>query len=307
MKVFPTSILRIELHPKNNRILAQCLKDPLIYVIDITSAIVTQTIETAPETRRFTISPCGTFIFTNGINDDKINYIRILDAKESKHFRLPISLTTRKYLITSLTFHPTKNIIACTLFGSSINFCLYLMYHDNENIHEKSIGENLRHDLHSINQWNGLRSKESAIFGSEALEAILHRIDDLFCIAIQSPKHFAEYEQLKQMQMDLEKLQQPLLNLNMDEKVLENVAKDIRKDSNGFIQNFEIKHRSHVKNMDNNDMQSTSSHQTFTLETRVQQTETVLKFNGKGKESDNSSQTFSINSDRSNLTFDIHK
>lgn len=267
MKVFPTSILRIELHPKSNRIFVQCLNDPLIYGIDITSAIVTQTIEAGLETRRtFTISPCGTFIFTNVINDDRIGCIRILDANERTHFRLPISLTTRKYSITSLTFHPTKNIIACTSFGSSMNFCLYLMYHDNG--HEKSIGEDLRHDLYSIDQWKGLRSEESAICGSEALEAILHRIDDLFCIAIQSPKHFAKYEQLKQMQMDLEKFQQPLRHLNMDD---------------------------------------TSSHQTFTLEKRPQQTETLLKFNNKSKESDKSSQTYSINSDRSNLTFDVHK
>lgn len=296
MKVFPTSILRIEWHPKSNRIFVQCLNDPLIYGIDITSAIVTQTIETALETRHtFTISPCGTFIFTNGIKDDQIECIRILDANERTHFRLPISLTTRKYLITSLTFHPTKNIIACTLFGSSMNFCLYLMHHDNG--HEKSIGEDLRLDLHSIDQWNGLRSKESAICGSEALEAILHRIDDLFCIAIQSPKHFAEYEQLKQMQMDLEKFQQPLRHLNMDDRELENGVKDFRKNSNGSI-----------NNNNNNDTQSTtSSHETFTLEKRPLQTETFLKFNEKSKEADKSSQTYSITSDRSNLTFDVHE
>lgn len=313
MKVFPTSILRIELHPKSNRIFVQCLNDPLIYVIDITSAIVTQTIKTALETRQtFTISPCGTFIFTNCMNNDQIKCIHILDAKEGTHFRLPISLTAQKYLITSLTFHPTKNIIACTLFGSLMDFCLYLMYHDNGNIHEKSIAEDLRLNLNFIDQWNGLRSKDSIIFGSEAIEAILHRIDDLFCIAIQSPKHFAEYEQLKQMQMDLEKIQQPLRNLDIDEKELENVAKDFQKNSNGSIKIFEIKHlseehRSHAKNLDINATQSTSSNQTFTLEKKPQQTETVLTFNEKSKESEKSSQTYSINSDRSNLTFDVQK
>lgn len=296
MKVFPTSILRIELHPKSNRIFVQCLNDPLIYVIDITSTIVTQTIETDLGTSRtFTISPCGTFILTNGRNEDQIKCIRILDAKESTHFRLPISLTTRKYLITSLTFHPTKNIIACTLFGKSMNFCLYLMYHDNRNIHEKSIGENLRFDSTSIDQWNGFRFEESARFGSEALDFFLQRIDDLFRIAIYNPKHFTEYEQLKQV--NLQKLQQPLRNLNIDEN----------KNSNESIKNFEIKYllnRSHAKNMDKYDTQSTSSHQTFTLEMKPQQTESFLTFN---KESDKSSQTHSINSDRSNLTFDVHK
>lgn len=293
MKVFPSSILRIELHLKNNRIYIQCLNDPLIYVIEITSAMVMQTIESPLEKRNtFTTSPCGTFIFTNGINNEQIKCIRISNTIESTYCRLPIPLTTKLYSITSICCHPTKDLFACTLFGNSISFCLYLMHHDNGLAHNRSVhGESLERDIRNLERWNGIRLNDNA---SNTFDAILHRIDDLFSIAIQSPKHFSEYEQLKQMQIDLEKLQQPLDNLKLNEKKDDTAAVS----NDGQVKIMETKV---IKTME---YDSSSSQHTFTLEKNPL---APMDSQKKDDENDKSSQTYSIKSDQSNLTFEIHK
>lgn len=222
IKIFPTSVIRMELHAKCHHLYVQCFNDPLIYTIETESAIVIQTIKTTAEEmislenrNTFTASPCGLLIFTKCPQEDQIKCIRISNQEAIDQFRIPISLTTRKYTVTSLSYHPTKNVIACTIFGDLISSCLFLMYNGTEDTNKQyenagrfdrdtdlnsNIFEELRRDNRSFDMFNSNENQSEPAFVS-----ILNRIDDLFCMAIQSPKHTNEYDRLNDMHEFLQK------------------------------------------------------------------------------------------------------
>lgn len=134
----------MELHVKSNRLYVQCVNDPLIYAIETTSAIIVKTIRFADDyhitlelRNTFTVSPCGTVIFTKSAHEDQIKCIRISNEEHLGQFRIPISLTTKKYAVTSLCYHPSKDLISCSIFGDTIHSCLFLLCHETEEMSKR--------------------------------------------------------------------------------------------------------------------------------------------------------------------------
>lgn len=220
IKIFPKSITRIELHAKSNRLYAQCINDPFVYAIEITSGVVIQTIKYADEghasfelRNTFTVSPCGTLIFTKCLNEDQIKCIRVSNDEQIGQFRIPISLATRKYSVTSLTYHPDKNLMACSIFGDVINSCLFMMYSECDSRKEEHDFVNrydvdLEPNFHTLDEWRTNRTH--AINGDDfntgiGIKSILNRIDDLFFMAIRSPQNDDGIDQFKEMQQFFDK------------------------------------------------------------------------------------------------------
>lgn len=222
--MFATGILKIELHPKLNRLYVQCINDPLIYVIEATSAIVIQTIHVSNdlqsfsnliERKIFTISPCGSLIFMNNSqNHEIIECFQLSNEEKIGQYPLPISIATRTFRLTSISCHPTKNLMACTIFGDSITSNLFVLCHESvkatPSITANSMASTIKHSGEMINSdaLHTFRStSDSHTNASNAIASILEQIDDLFFMAVQSPSHISDFERLKDMQFTLQKLQ----------------------------------------------------------------------------------------------------
>lgn len=219
---------------KSNRLYIQCVNDPLIYAIETTSAIVVKTIRFADDyhitlelrNTTFTVSPCGSLIFTKSPHEDQVKCIRISNEEIVGQFRIPISLSTKRYSCTSLCYHPSKDLISCSIFGDTIHSCLFLVCHESEE-QSKRHGSVVRckeeigweHDLNTIQQWYNNRSQDITNTADDiALDSILSRIDDLFFMAIRSPKTTVDTEQLKEMQTFLQKFDSAPTQRPDDEK-----------------------------------------------------------------------------------------
>lgn len=337
IKIFPKSIVKLELHAKSNRLYVQCMNDPLIYAIEITSAVVIQTINFINEAdlstefrTTFTVSPCGSLIFTKCINDDQIKCIRISNDEQIGHFRIPISVATRKYSVTSLTFHSNKNLVACSIFGDAINSCLILMYNENDSIknaHDvtNQYEDDLEHSVHTLDEWHTKRAQEirdlDATNGikSHAIDSILNRIDDLFFMAIQSPQYSNDIDQFKEMQQFLEtfRLESPQLNTTDDQHQIEqmdkvdaysnevscasgeskksNLKSNVITEMPNIRNSWQLQSTTKISSKDTSN--SDSSHHTFDITKK-----------NKSDENEMSHATYSIESDtskHSNLTFEV--
>lgn len=354
IKLFPTSVLKIELHPKSNRLYVQCANDPLIYVIETTSAIVMQTLNTSigsglefsqQKRSTFNISPCGSKIFTSNSIENRIECINLTNISERNFFHIPVSLATRKMSITSFSYHPQKHLLATGIFGDILNASLYLIAYENETASKTnqmkasdfSFGKDvdLERDLHKLEEWHNIRTINNNVdnkFKPNTFDSILNRIDDLFFMAIQTPKHTDDYEQLKDMQSALEKLQRlsqvqiptsPNERDAVQTEYIENVNEkhkiDLRSHSessesinivgtvehvekNDQIVFFDKKQKRNERKKSND---SKSSHGTFVLNETQNK-----KANKQLSDEDAKDGTYSIQSngsERSNLTFEIKK
>lgn len=205
----------------------------MIYAIETSSAIVIHTIRSTDEMHDmkirniFTVSPCGTFIFTKCSQEEQINCFRISDGDCVGQIRVPHSLITKKYAVTSISYHPTKNLIAYSIFGSNIHSCLFQLCSDlepfkqqNDETYLKTENDRrLEYDSFKFHDLQAIQSQDLNDIKSVAIESILSRIDDLFFLAIRSPQHANAKEQLMNMQLILEKFSQESMQQNKDDTI----------------------------------------------------------------------------------------
>lgn len=357
IKIFPKSIARIELHAKFNRLFVQCINDSLIYIIETTSAVLIQTIEYSDHTllefrNTFTVSPCGSLLFVKSPNDDELKSIRLSNEEEIAEIRLPIPLTTRKYSITSMAYHPNKNLMVCSIFGDAINSSLFLMCNDTDteqngqqsnDLNEfYDLNDNLNQSYHALDKWKKNHEQEFIAatdngIKSIAIDSILNRIDDLFFMAMRSPKQnddgsggpptgdAGSNDQFKEVQEFLEKIRidSSESKLNGHQFVIENQTVERE---NHLYSNEPSSHSGDSHRLDLNgyrmlpvtkpnvrnvtESQSDTSHHTFDVEPSAsKQHDTVLL--PKNDDNEQSNATFSVQSDstsnQSNLTFEIPK
>lgn len=338
----------------------QCINDPLIYAIETTSAVVIQTIKYAEHDHNalseirntFTVSPCGSLLFVKCPNDDQIKCMRLSNEEQIAEIRIPIPLTTRKYSVTSLAYHPTKNLMVCSIFGDSINSSLFFICNEmdtaqigqlqpNDEKQFIDLNDNLNQSFHALNKWQKnheqdfIAATENGI-KSIAIDSILNRIDDLFAMAIQSPKQTddknAGIDQFKEVQELMEKIRidsiqnQPnetetnednvyFMNTQSNEPSCQSGDSN-RPDSNGFRKrnSWQLQNTANAASIAHNDdeSQSNGSNHTFSVEASTsakQQENTVVAL--KSDENELSNATFSVGSesvsDHSNLTFEIPK
>lgn len=358
IKIFPTSILRIELHPKMNRLYVQCINDSLIYAIETASAIVIQTMKLLENDLKlinnrniFKISPCGSFIFMNNSVDDQIECYRLSNEEKINQFRLPISLATRKYTITSLSYHPNMNLIACTIFGDSISSSLFMVCHGtdetlqtNRKVVNYGKDVDLERDLLTLEEWHNMRTNINKNHVSNTFSSILNRIDDLFFMAIQSPKQMNDFEQLKYIQSTIKNLQQTpesqtheaydseLSIHNVNENIVHSERKSNKNNeissvsSNSKysyrnscasgsnenadkIRKIETKIKENSSEIDiKSNATSSCSHHTFVLRTLHEKDKKMQADEIVSVEHNNGTYSVSSNtSEQSNLTFEIYK
>lgn len=214
IKIFPTGVLVIELHPKLNRLYVQCVNDPILYVIETTSAVVIQTMQlsddiqsfpNASERKLFTISPCGSLIFTNLSHHEKIDCFQLSHAEKIGQFLVPLSIAARSFKVTSIAFHPTMNLMACTVFGDLIDSSIFLAYHDDGKANMPAKYD--KNEFSLASELYGPRSNVPIISSSNTIASILEQIDHLFFMAVHSPKSINDLERLKKMQTTLQNLQ----------------------------------------------------------------------------------------------------
>lgn len=362
IKIFPKSIVRIELHAKFNRLFVQCINDPLIYTIETTSAVVIQTVKYSDHDHNallefrnsFTVSPCGSLLFVKSPNDDQLKCIRLSNEEQIAEIRVPISLTTRKYSVTSLAYHPNKNLMVCSIFGDSISSSLLFMCNeaDTEQSGQPSndlnefcdLNDNLNQSYHALDEWQKHHEQEFIAatdkgIKSIAIDSILNRIDDLFFMAIRSPKQTDDgsggrgdggdggvNDQFKEVQEFLEKIRLDSseskvnghrfavddhsderdnhLNAHSNESSSRSGGDSNRHDSKGY------RMLPVTKQSARNASQSDTSHHTFDVEpSAIKQRNTVAV--PKDDDNEPSNATFSVQSDntsnQSNLTFEIPK
>lgn len=321
IKIFPNGIVRIELHTKSNRLYVQCVNDPLIYVIETTSAIVVKTMKflnddpiKADTRSTFTISPCGSLIFTKSPHENQIKCIRISNEMHAEQFRLPISIITKTYAVTSLSYHPTKDLIACAIFGDLIQSCMFLFCNsvdDANNIGTPSIQtENNAHDydpMMNLQEYYNVQSHDT--INTDGIKSILNRIDDLFFMAVRSS--IVENDQFKDMELLLQKLS--LESKSMPPNVMQrqgasqstrteeehSMFYDTSNESNGpeYCNQTSRQLQSIGNSAKSNDSQSSNSKHTFQIFKSEKSTQQYKRTN----------DAHSDLSEPSNLTFEIKK
>lgn len=318
----------------------------MIYAIETTSGIVIQTIRSTDEMHEmkvrntFTVSPCGSLIFTKCSQEEKIKCFRITDGDYIDQIRVPHSLITKKYAVTSLNYHPTKNLIAYSILGRNIHSCLFLLCSDQEPFKksdetylQNEIDRHLNSGTFNFQQLQNIQSQDLNLHDikSFAFESILNRIDDLFLLAIQSPKHADAKGQLMGMQLLLEKFSKTSLQIKDDtiqsitkskheiegnvDIGLSRVVGSISSGSDGSKKSklktdlveeltgkmWQMKNKNTILSKIG-DSESSSSRHTFQIEKK----KNSLQFN----EHELSNATYSVQSDgsqQSNLTFEIQK
>ncbi|XP_031640642.1 jouberin-like [Contarinia nasturtii] len=309
IKIFPKGIFRIEMHVKSNRLFVQC--DPLIYVIETTSAVVVRTIKLLsddhiePEIHdTFTISPCGSLIFMKSPYENQIKCIRISNEEHVGQFRLPISLITKTYTVTSLSYHPTKDLIACAIFGDLIHSSMFLWCNGVDNV--STFDPPNEDDAHTkydtmFNSQECYNVKTQETITADGIKSILNRIDDLFFMAVRSS--IVENDQFKDMELLLHKLSLQSKTMPSDNTITKGQSTndeeehmfDISNESNGpEISRRQSRQLQSVTNIIPKSIDSNSSKHTFQIKTE--------KLNQKQTD-----ETQSDLSEPSNLTFEIIK
>lgn len=199
----------------------QTIKDPIIYSIEIISGTVIQSIgeQNAQRTnvhKPFTLSPCGSHLFTS--NNNAIECWHCLNDKKMAQIQISISLDST--FISSLSYHPNKFLMACSVYGDASNVCMLLLNYENNDLNQMNDSNlsnydrsnDLDRDLMALERWNCARAKTLYENGNtlHTFNNILNRIDDLFFMAIKSPNRTDDYKQRKQYDKLLEKLENPI-------------------------------------------------------------------------------------------------
>lgn len=122
---------------------------------------------------------------------------------ETKLDTIELPMQSKFSFISSITHHPLKKMLACTVYRDLKN-CLYIMRYEN-----KSRMTDTNDRRHS----NGMSLKkfERKIIkehteNSETFQSILSWLDNLFRLAINSPNRTDDYKQRKQIQITLDQL-----------------------------------------------------------------------------------------------------
>lgn len=337
----------------------------MIYTIETTSAVVIQTIKYSDHDHNalmefrhtFTVSPCGSLLFVKSPNEDQLKCIRLSNEEQIAEIRMPISLTTRKYSVTSLAYHPSKNLMVCSIFGDSISASLFFICNDSDT--EQSgqqsndlnefygFNDNLNQSYHALDEWQKNHEQEFIAatdngIKSIAIDSILNRIDDLFFMAIRSPKQNEDDEggggggggqndQFTEVQEFLEKIRidSSESKVNGHRFSIENERRN-RDDTESYGNNHSNGPSSHSGDSSRHDSkgyrmlpvtklnlrsddasQSDTSHHTFDVEPMAMKRDTVAIPKIDDNEHEQSNATFSVQSDstsnQSNLTFEVPK
>lgn len=318
----------------------QCINDPLVYVIETTSAVVIQTINNNSNykttTRNtFTVSPCGSLLFTKCPNDDQIKCNRVSNEEAIGQFRIPISLASRKYSVTSLTFHPNKNLLAFTIFGDVISSCLFIMCSECDGMSKPLDDDMIRYEDNIRRNFPNLddfRKIQNTVDGNQTItiDSILNRIDDLFFMAIRNTQQ-TENDQFNEMQQFLTKfrLETPQMITDANELTASNpngISEVINKveayfnelsSASGESERIDTKNNGLFEKSNalraswqlqsttkSHDSHSNSSNHTFGID----ETNEPNEESKRSDENEKSDATYSIETDtskRSNLTFEV--
>lgn len=292
---------KIELDASGHRLYAQCVNDPLIHSIEITSGIVIQSIgeshaQSTVGRQTFTFSPCGSLLFkSNGAT--KIVCWNQLNDNVVNTLKLPVS--GARAFISSLVYHPTKFLFACTVYGDTKGICMLLLNHDSSNQMEQPLQTIPDDNDDTCNEQIELpmpktmpAARTFGTFGN-----ILNRIDDLFALAIKNPNCTDDYKQRKQLEISLQRLRAPIQLLSSDVN-----GSEQRIDSTNSTETENNSERllgNETKSADHSDSHSTQSNNTFTLEKAAKSDIEAID--------ENDDHTFNVeNSDlNSNATFEI--
>lgn len=168
-------------------------KNHLIDCLDIASQIILNTIDMADHDQhiknKFTISPCGSAIYT--IQWDTILMYNILSGSLQSSFKIPY-VKHRKSYISHLDYHPKLFLLSAAVYG--LNGGVVLLSHTSENYSIENHDE-VFHRNGSDDRWTLIKDHVHPQ-SSELLGNIIQRIDD---ILHQQPhsKHKNETDDLK--------------------------------------------------------------------------------------------------------------
>lgn len=262
----------IELDAKGYRLYVQGVNDSLIHSIEITSGIVIQTIgeshvQCSIGRQTFTVAPCGSMWFKS-IDGAKIGCWNQSNADAVNTLKLPI--VGGRAFISSLIYHPSKLLLACTIYGDTKSTCILLMGCENINgMHQplQTIQNDNDHD-ETVSAYIEMPSSKKLVPAARTLGTfgnILNRIDDLFALAIKSPNRTDDYKQRKQLEISLQQLKAPIQLLSSDLNGSEQAVDSMNStECENYNKSSKLVEHSDSSSIHSNN--SKNSNNTFTLE-----------------------------------------
>lgn len=176
-------ILTLQLHPKNEQRLYAQLKNHQIYSLDAANEIVLNTLGSVDDdqnlTKKFTISPCGSTVFT--VHWDTIFMHNILTGTVQSSVKVPYVKNRKNSYISHLDYHPKLFLLSAAVYAG--NGGIVLLSHKSEvcSMDQQSVVP----DQDSFdNRWMLLKGSVNPR-SSEMLGNIIERIDDI----LQQPHH----------------------------------------------------------------------------------------------------------------------
>lgn len=171
--------LSIIVHPREDKIFAHSID--IIKCFDIATGIAIQTFDVKyheSERYKFTISPCGTFIFTT--YQYKIIAWSLYSSAQQYIYNLT-NYDNSKNFISSMNFHPNGMILSVTMYGE--DGLVYLLSH--------SGSIDLDNMLYTVDNKNEFRRKSdndstipnkctSSVVENTKLSDIIRRVDEIF-------------------------------------------------------------------------------------------------------------------------------
>lgn len=207
LKSFPFSVSRIELDARGHRLYAQGVNDSFVHSIEITSGIVIQTIGTPNVStiigrQTFAVSPCSSSLFKT-CTDLKIVCWNLTQSKAIA-FKLPIF--GHRSFISSISYHPSRFVCACTIYGDRTGTCVLLMNCEHMERSPEPVAINMEtiddyeDEMNEMLELPAMKKSltTAKVFG--AFGNILNHIDDLFALAISSSNRTDDYKQRHQLE-----------------------------------------------------------------------------------------------------------
>lgn len=171
--------MTLHLHPKNESRLYAQLKNHQINCLDTSSEIVLNNIGSIDDDQnvknKFTISPCGSTIYT--IQWDTILIYNILSGTLQSSFKIPYVKHQKCYYINHLDYHPKLFLLSAAVYG--VNGGVVLLSHKSEGYsmdiqnHKVSVHQESLDDRWMLLK-NNVNPKSSELLGN-----IIQRIDDI--------------------------------------------------------------------------------------------------------------------------------
>lgn len=169
------------LHPHEDKIFAHSIDT--IKCFDISTGIPIQTFNLknhGSDRYKFTISPCGTFIFTT--YQYKIIAWSLYASTQQYSFNLSNSAHNSKNFISSMNFHPNGIILSVTVYGE--NETVYLLSQSNIDLDNTYIFGNMNEIRVNGDNNNEIQQKCNSIVGNRKLNDIIRRVDAIFAFGL---------------------------------------------------------------------------------------------------------------------------